>query len=257
MKFSFPILCLLILPASAHHGQDFFLNLDARVPAALRTTAFMSSTWNDDEGWSIEPGILTGLGAGFAAGITASFSDTPGNDASADAVTPQLQWSLPLGDLPFYMGVSVAYHFADEESGDGHNHTHRTPRFNPDAPPVATITDLAPSIHSHGVDALQSRIIMEWEMSTRTRWIANVVYLDAAGSDPAWGYSVGLRQQIAGPWSIGIEALGDFNRHLYQEVAAGVIYSPTHHLGVRLGCSQELGNSDAKSSLLWGLTYRF
>lgn len=259
MKNSIFLLALFTPYAYGHHGQDFFLNLDARVPTSLRTTAFMSSSWNDEEGTGLETGFLTGIGGGFAAGFHTAVSSANGSDASFDGFAPLLQWSIPIENTTFHLGMTVSYYFNQTaENSHAHSHSHRASRGNPDAPPPPVPLAIAdPSIHHHSVDALQARFIMEGEISSQLRWVTNLIYFDAAGSDPAWGYSLGVRQQLYGPWAIGVEALGDFNLHLYQEMAVGIIYSPRHDLGLRFGYSHELGNSSSPGTLLGGLTYRF
>jgi len=73
-----PILSLLLSTglAMAHHGQDFFVTLDARVPAKGGFSAFATAAAGEDD-FSLESGLIAGLGAGFAAGSPMQVPPSP------------------------------------------------------------------------------------------------------------------------------------------------------------------------------------
>ena len=265
------LLLLLVLPAfaSAHHGQDFFVNLDARTPAEGRFTAFATLTSSESD-FTLEPGILAGIGGGLALGATADFTDN--GSFHATGITPLLQWSAALGNSPLRIGISTAFHFSDSSrspvgttTGGGHHHNHRSARdvFNPDAPdPSGPAIDATPpagssTIHLHGTDYYQSRIMLEWSVSDRLRSVANLIAAGTSGSNLALGYSVGIRREVTPLLAVGLESIGDFNFHGHHQVIGSVIITPRHDLGLRLGLGHGLGSAGDSTSLHTGITWRF
>lgn len=278
-------LCFLLTSgiAVAHHGQDFFLTLDARVPAKKAFSAFATAAAGEDD-FTLEAGLLAGLGAGFTIGFSTAFSDADGFEA--DGITPIIQWSAPLGKSPLRIGAAVSYHFslASEATVSGHSHgghVHRrtvpstsfsassassAPRFggfNPDAPPTpipvpeASAVDSSPTIHLHDEDYYLGRLIIEYELSHHTRFVGNVIFAGTSNSDLAMGYALAMRHSFTHEWAVGIEGTGDFNTGGYHQIVAGVIHSPRHDLGLRLGVSHGIGNSQEGISGLFGVTWRF
>lgn len=261
--------------ALAHHGQDFFVTLDARVPAKDSFSLFSTAAAGEED-LTVETGLLAGLGAGFAAGFAVDFTDSGGFHAAG--ITPMLQWSMPIGESPLRLGANLSYHFFDgsrDSSGGtgghshgGHSHksTTRSKKsgFNPDAPPpptppTATLLDSGGSstIHLHDEDYLLSRLILEYEFSHHTRLVGNLIFSGTSTSDIAIGYALAVRHEFTPKWALGFEAIGDFNPGGYHQLVAGIIHSPRHDLGLRLGLSHGLGATDEGASALCGLTWRF
>ena len=264
----------------AHHGQDFFVTLDARVPAKNGFSAFSTTAAGEDD-FSLETGLITGVGAGLAAGFTVDFSDT--GSFQANGITPILQWSAPLGESPFRLGAAFTYHFHDSSrsahggghSHGGHSHARVAPpapffmlsaplmlAFNPDAPltpnpqPAAAVGDSS-TIHLHDEDFFLTRLILENELSQHTRVVGNLILAGTSSSDTAIGYALAVRHSFTHEWAVGFEAIGDFNTGGYHQLVAGVIHSPRHDLGLRLGVSHGLGATDEGATGLFGITWRF
>lgn len=268
--------------AMAHHGQDFFVTLDARVPAFGGFSAFTTAAAGEDD-FSLETGLIAGLGAGFAAGFTVDFNDA--NSFQANGITPIIQWSSPLGDSPLRLGAAFSYHYHDSSraaqggggghSHGGHSHARSAPvafsapsgiatrTFNPDAPtfptpqPSLTAAGGSSTIHLHDEDFFLTRLILEYELGHHTRAVGNLIIAGTSSSDTAIGYSLALRHSFTHEWAAGFEAIGDFNTGGYHQLVAGVIHSPRHDLGLRLGVSHGLGATDEGATGLFGITWRF
>ena len=271
-----PLVALLCLAgvARGHHGQDFFVNLDARVPALGAFTAFANASAAEGE-FVLEPGLMAGLGAGFGLGLSADFSDD--GSFHAAGITPMLQGSTAVGDSSLRLGASLAWHLADSSrlpagghGGHGHgSHTHSRraavaagrAATNPDAPPTPAPQAAAPpagsTIHLHDTDYLATRLIAEWECTRNTRLVGNLILAGTSGSDLALGYSFGIRHELGTRWALGLEGIGDFDTGGYHELIGSVVFSPRRDLGLRAGVGHGLGPSSGGASLLTGVTFRF
>lgn len=273
---------LLLLPlaiassARAHHGQDFFVTLDTRVPELGHGSVFISGSWAKNSGADeseINPGFLMGLGGGFAAGSTFQLSNgTPGDFGYAGA-TPLLQWSAAVPDTDFRFGASASYHFADTSHTSSHSsvHTHVIPGgtggpgSNPDAPPPGTVGQHVhgggghshDGIHRHGEDHFQARLIGEWQATGHTRVLANFLMVGGGRDDIDFGYALAVRQDLSARLAIGLEATGDLDSHGLHEAIAGIFYSPAHDVSLRLGVGTGFGTDATDISLHGGMTGRF
>lgn len=276
------IILLLIQSSYAHHGQDFFVNLDARVPAFGKITAFTSSSYvRDDSAYeetSLEPGFLIGTGFGSSFGLTAEWSNSNGSPFNFSGITPIFQWAIALPDSPFRLSFSAAYHIADssaEASNTGH--THGNPRrpplsftpdavtFNPDAPAPgagghgghAHQSHSHGGIHRHGEDFLATRLILEWQATDATRAVANLIVVSGGWSDIDFGYSLGLRHDFSEKWAVGLEAIGDLDSGGEHEIVGGAWFSPRHDINLRLGLGTGIGSNSPQLAVYSGLTWRF
>ena len=292
MKHFLIITLLLVQSASAHHGQDFFVNLDARVPTLGSFTTFASASYvRDDFGGeetSLEPGFLVGTGLGTSIGLTAEWSNSDESPFKYSAITPLFQWSIAIPDSNFRLGFAASYNISDSSSlassattAAGHTHAAATsisvtpssslsfnpdaPAFNPDAPPSGgtghdhgTHNHSSHSgIHRHGEDFLASRLIVEWQANESTRAVANLIVVSGGWSDIDFGYSLGLRHDFNHHWAAGIEAIGDLNSNGEHEVVAGAWLNPRHDLNFRLGLGTGIGGNSPELAVYSGLTWRF
>lgn len=272
MKSIALILFTIVLPsgvALAHHGQDFFVTLDARVPAKNGMFTFATMAVGNDNP-ALEAGFIAGIGSNLALGFAVDGNQI--DDLQANAITPILQWSIPLQDSPLRLGGSFSYHFFDSSRLDatngGHSHgaphSHRralSPRFNPDAPPpppppLVSRSDAA-TIHLHEEDFYLSRFIIEYELSAHTRMVSNLILAGTPEADAALGYACALRHSVSHNWAVGAEAIGDFRASGYHQVILGIIHTPRHDLSLRLGLSTGLGATADDTTGLLGLTWRF
>lgn len=277
---------LLIQTAVAHHGQDFFVNLDARVPQLGSISTFATASYGKDafggEESSIEPGFLVGTGFGTSVGLTAEWSNSDDSPFNHAGITPLLQWSAAIPDSPFRIGVAASYYIANSAAAStlgGHSHTYSpasggsplTTGFNPDA----AFNPDAPSggggghnhgshshgghsgIHRHGEDHFASRLIFEWQACENTRAVANFIVVSGGWSDISYGYSLGLRHDFSHQWAVGLEAIGDLDSNGEHEIVGGVWYNPRHDMNVRLGFGSGIGQDSPELSVYSGLTWRF
>jgi hypothetical protein len=272
------LLCLLpTAAAQAHHGQDFFVTLDTRVPEFAHGSVFTAASWAENSGADetvLDAGFLAGLGAGFAAGATVqSSNETPGSFGYA-GITPLLQWTAPLGDGALRFGASASYHFADSSHTVSHFAFHRHvapdpgggPGGNPDAPPAGSggthihgggHSHSHDGIHRHGEDHFQARLIGEWQAGADTRVLLNLIAVGTGDDDIDFGYALALRREITATLAAGLECTGDLDSHGRHEAIAGLFYLPRHDLTLRLGAGGGFGPGAASLLLHGGLTWRF
>lgn len=263
--------------ARAHHGQDFFVTLDTRVPELTAGSVFLSGSWSKTSGadeTELESGFLAGLGGGFAFGSAFRLSnETPGSLGYA-GVTPLLQWSTAVPGTALRFGASASYHFADSAHVVSHISVHRHvvpeapsgPGANPDAPPPGSggphvhadgHSHSHDGIHRHGEDHFQTRLIGEWQAAERTRVLVNVLTVGGGREDIDFGYAVAVRQDLTSRLAAGIEVIGDVDSNGLHEGIAGVFYSPWHEVTLRLGAGTGLGPGSTDFSLHGGVTWRF
>lgn len=266
------ILIGLVTQAFAHHGQDFFLALDARPPTKGDFTGFTSLTWSDSSTGrelSLEPGIIYGLGSGCAIGTSISFSETPSDPLAYSGVSPMLTTSLPTLFHSVHFGFSASYHFSDNSFESSEQHIHNTPLpdpgnlgGNPDAPSDGesvshTHNHSHRGIHRHGESYYQFRAIAEWQLTSDTRIVANAITIGTSTQDIDLGYALALRHNLTDHWGMGVEIIGDMNRHGYHEAIAGIFWSPSHRCTIRLGAGRGIGGESKDITLSSGFAYHF
>ena len=276
MKFP-ALLCFIPSLALAHHGQDFFVTLDSEVPDVDSATTFTSFEWSRNgttDELSFEPGFLVGIAPGLAAGTSVSFTDNGGGDWAYSAVTPQVQFQIPPGDLPISFGISASYSFADGAAGHDHGatvHVHGSTSssnidLGPDAPPAGSgepphghshSGHSHDGIHRHGEDYFQLRFVAEAALDDKTRLVGNLIGVATDSGEIDLGYALGIRRQITHDLALGLEAIGDFDLHGEHEVIGGVYWSPTHTCVIRLGAGAGIGAVASDFSIHSGVTWHF
>ena len=263
------LIAFLTLPSAAHHGRDFLLVQDAAVPApftGILYNNFELATRQGPDEWSIEPGIVYGLGRGLSAGITASFLDEGGGMDFA-SLSPQMQWQISDASSRFRFSLLAGYQFG-QGSPEGHSHGSEEesicgPEYGPDAPACDEIethdhsTHVHGGIHQHGVDALFARFIMETDLTKTTRLAVNLITVVPDGAGAAWGYAAGLRHAISHDFAVGLECLGDFNSSGYHEAALAAYYSPTHRITLKFGAGAGLTDESPDLTIHAGAMFRF
>lgn len=279
MKFP-ALLCFVPSIALAHHGQDFFVTLDSKVPAVYSATTFTSFVWSrtgaSDE-LSFEPGVLVGIAPGLAVGTSVSFEDDGGGNWQYSGVSPRVQFQIPTGDFPVTFGVSASYSFADGAAGHDHGaagHTHGDTGggsgdidLGPDAPPPGSGGG-QPHVHSHGGHShggihrhgenhFQLRFVADAALDEKTRLVGNLIGVAADSGEIDFGYALGIRRQISPKLALGLEAIGDFNVHGEHEVIGGVYWSPNHSCLIRFGAGAGIGAVANDFSIHSGFTWRF
>lgn len=125
------------------------------------------------------------------------------------------------------------------QEADGHSHSH------------------ADSIHNHDSNLFTCRIAFEADLTKTTLLVGNLICSLPEEGSAAWGYGIGLRQKIRAGLAVGVEALGDFDPHGYQEALAAVYWEPMHHLTLKAGVGTGLSTTSPDATLRAGLVWMF
>lgn len=111
------------------------------------------------------------------------------------------------------------------------------------------------SIHNHDDNLFTARLIFEADLTENTLLVGNLINVIPEGGDAAWGYAIGLRQRLRPGLSVGVEALGDFDRNKHQEVLGAVFWEPMHHVllkvGVGTGLTAVSPDTTVRAGILW------
>jgi hypothetical protein len=263
--------------AQAHHGQDFLLNYDPGIPGVNRVVGMTAFEWTKQSDGvneiSAEPGFLWGITPTIAIGTTVRIADEGTGSWGYSGVNPMIQFMLPRNGRRWSVGVFAGYLFADSanqpEHSHGEEHIHDPNPggidLGPDAPPPEPLVHLHEGgashshtgIHRHGEDHFQLRLLFETPLWEDSKFVCNLIGVTPGGGDYAFGYSVGVRQEITHEWSVGLEAIGDFNTNGEHEALAGVYWTPIHECTVRFGAGKGIGSASKDFSLHTGFTWRF
>lgn len=274
--------------AHAHHGRDFILIQDSAIPAQFGGVVIAGYQWSrdgDEDFFSSEPGFYIGLAPALAFGLTAGFSDD-GNGWQYTGVTPQFVLSLlgPSGPRNVRVGLWAGYEFAESSSlssgtralppGGGNGNG-----GGPDARSLAAAHTGPVALHAgghgsvqsgqdntsgrginrHGESGLYSRFIVEADLATRTRAIANLIsFVPDGGGKAGFGYAAGVRYEVNHDLSLGVEALGEFLSYgSSHEVLLTTMIGLPGHLSFRLGVGGGLTRSSPDFTLSTSFLLRF
>ena len=113
------------------------------------------------------------------------------------------------------------------------------------------------TIHTHGQDAFIGRMIMETDLSDHSKLVVNLINVLPDDGTAAWGYAVGVRQNLSHAVSVSVEAIGDFSADGYHEISAGAFFIPHHNVTVRAGAGVGLTPDSPDWSLRGGVVWRF
>lgn len=240
MKRFLSLLSVLLLGATtarAHHGQSFILVEDVQCACCDHVMLLSNFEWErgaEGSEFGFSPALFVGINSRLSLSLEADFRDEVEASWQYTSVTPALHFQITPPDcsLPFKLGISAGYQFGiGEDFEDG------------------------PSIHAHGVDAFVGRFIIETRITDHLLAVFNL--LNVAGPETAWGYAAGLRQTVSDQVSIGLEAMGDFKSHGWQEMVGGIYYQPTHALTLKLGAGFGLNETTPDFTLRAGVIVRF
>lgn len=287
MVFTLGMLHTLSPQVHAHHGRDFILLQDSAIPAQFSgvfTTGYQWTRDGSNDSFSTEPSFYLGLTSSLAFGLSAGFSDD-GDGWNYTGVTPQIVWSIlgPTGPRNVRIGLWAGYEFAEStDSTTGIQTTAQnggTPGSGPDARSFSTLTDPGKSpfhsghtavsgnqddrgprgIHRHGESGLYTRIIVEADITEKTRAIANLIsFVPVEGGQVGFGYAAGMRHEVNHDLSFGIEALGEFLSYgSSHEVMLTTMIGLPRHLAFRLGVGGGLTRSSPDFTLSTSILWRF
>lgn len=280
------LLLFIVTALHAHHGRDFILVQDSAIPDYLSGVAIGGIEWTSDgdtNEFSTEPGFYIGLSKYLAFGLSAGFSDD-GDGWKYTGITPQIVLSLipPTGPTNFRAGLWVGYEYAEDISGavssGAHGHGGGNNGGGPDAPPVSgwdfrrdkyhgipsssgsgTSSSAQGGIQRPGESGLQSRLILESDVTQKTRAVLNLVsFVSGTKGKPGFGYAAGLRHEFSHDLSFGIEALGDFEeRQSSQQILLTTMIGLPRHLSLRLGAGGGLTRAAPDFTLHTSFLWRF
>jgi len=280
-----PLCALLLLITTilhGHHGRDFILIQDSAIPSYLSGVAIAGYEWTSDgdtNEFATEPGFYIGLTESIAFGLSAGLSDA-GDGWKYTGITPQIVLSLipPTGPANFRAGLWVGYEYAEELSSSAsgaHGHGGSNGGGGPDGPPPSAWSfrrkhhgipssgdgsggsSAQGGIQRAGESGLQSRIILESDVTENTRAVLNLIsFVSGDGGKPGFGYAAGLRHEFSHDLSLGIEALGDFEKRQssHQVLFTTMIGLPKHlslRLGIGGGLTRAAPDFTMHTSFLW------
>lgn len=287
MVLSLGIFHALSSSAYAHHGRDFILLQDSAIPAQFSGVFTGGYQWTRDgsnDSFSTEPSFYLGLTSSIAFGLSAGFSDD-GNGWNYTGVTPQIVWSIlgPTGPRNVRVGLWAGYEFAESVTSTTGVQTAvqngGSPGSGPDARSFSAFTDPGKSpfhsghsavagrqgdsggrgIHRHGESGLYTRIIVEADVTEKTRAIANLIsFAPVDGADVGFGYAAGMRHEVNHDLSFGIEAIGEFLSYgSSHEVMLTTMVGLPRHLAFRLGVGGGLTRASPDFTLSTSILWRF
>ncbi|MES2705095.1 MAG: hypothetical protein V4726_00690 [Verrucomicrobiota bacterium] len=133
--------------------------------------------------------------------------------------------------------ATAAHDHADTAAGHSHSHEN--------------------SIHNHDDSLWTSRFTFEADLTKSTLLVGNLICSLPEGGSAAWGYGIGLRQKLRPGLAVGFEAIGDFDRHGYQEALGAVYWEPMHHLTLKAGVGTGLSSTSPDATVRAGLIWMF
>lgn len=113
------------------------------------------------------------------------------------------------------------------------------------------------SIHNHDDNLLTTRFIFEADLAPGTLLIGNLLNVIPESGESAWGYAIGLRQRLRPGLAVGVEALGDFDRSLHQEVLGAVFWEPIPHVLIKAGVGTGLNANSPDATVRAGILWMF
>lgn len=229
----------LVLPASAHHGQDFLVAIDAGVnrPWEIRTTfGGEFSDYGNFEENSLIHSVILGLPNNLTLiNILRSADDEEGSWSTL-STTPMLQWTAPspgLGGVMSSLRFAVAAGWEISLNGDrDHRHNHGSPSLVDCSslvaiPPAFLACQLANQnaanhthggdghahhgIHRHGQSHGFLRLVAELNPTPQDRLVFNAITVFPEDDAVQWGYATAYRRRFDDHWATGIEAIGDLD----------------------------------------------
>ena len=150
---------------------------------------------------------------------------------------------------------------------DGHTHT-AAPAPSRDTEETETVAEPLPvlattpthehrGIHRHGESGLHSRLIIEADLSSRDKLVANLINFTPKEGRGAWGYGVGLRHAFTHDFAMSVEAVGDFDAALEHQVMVAAHVSPVHWITIKVGVGVGITPDASDVAVHTGLVWRF
>lgn len=115
----------------------------------------------------------------------------------------------------------------------------------------------ATGIHRHGEEGMVARLIATIDLGAKDQAVMNLINFTPREGNAGWGYALGYRHSFHHDLAVSLEAIGDFDSTADHEVLAGVHWSPTHHLVLKLGAGVGVGDESSDFSIHTGIVLRF
>ncbi len=112
-------------------------------------------------------------------------------------------------------------------------------------------------IHNHDDNLFTARLIFEADVTPDTLVVGNLISVLPEGGSAAWGYAIGVRHRFRPGLAVGVEALGDFDSHGYQEVLGAVFWEPMPHVLLKVGVGSGLTSVSPDATLRAGVLWMF
>lgn len=255
-------LLAVVTTLRASHGQNFLLLEDYDIPQPGGGQITGTFDWELDDSvdsYSTEPSLLLGLFPNTAVSIAPRFADEAGGGWEYSSITPRLYFRLPKGEMPLHMGVSFGYQFAeghDEAGSEEHHDEHGHESHHEDEAEPHTHGE-GGGIDDHDSNLWHTRLLIEADLSEKTKAVFNLIGVFPQAGDAAWGYGLGVRHLVLETLALGLEARGDFASRGQHELLVGSYWSPVHDFTVRLGCGFGLTDETPDFVLRTGVIWRF
>jgi hypothetical protein len=285
MKLAASLALALILPAAAHHGQDFLVAIDAGVnrPWEFRTTfgGEFSDYGSFDEN-ALTQSVILGLPHNLTFINILRYADGGSGSWNTFSTTPMLQWTAPplglkgpLSSLRF--AVAAGWEIPINRGYD-HDHDHGVPPMMDCSslvaiPPAFLACQLAnqnaanhihgsgghahDGIHRHGESHGFLRFVAELNPTPQDRVVFNTITVFPEDGSVNWGYAAAYRHRFGSKFAMGVEAIGDFNTYGEHLVyLTGTSYF-NRSLSFTVGAATGLNSKSPDLTLQTLLSWRF
>lgn len=276
---------VLVLPVSAHHGQDFLVAIDAGVnrPWEIRTTfGGEFSDYGEFEENSLVQSVILGLPKNLTFINILRYADDEEGSWNTLSTTPMLQWTAP---SPGFGGVMSSLRFAVAAGWEiplngvrTHGHDHGSASLTDCSslvaiPPAFLACQLANQnaanhthageghdhggIHRHGQSHGFLRLVAELNPTPQDRLVFNTITVFPEDDTAQWGYAAAYRHRFGSRFAMGLEAIGDLDASGEHLAYLTGTYYFNEHLSWTIGAATGLTSVSPDFTLQTLLSWRF
>lgn len=188
---------------------------------------------------ALTPEEIAAMNGGGGPATPPATAPAAATQSPSTAAAPKSKSSSKKSSKSSSKTAPTAHDHADAADAHAHSHSHEN------------------SIHNHDDNLFTSRFSFEADLTQSTLLVGNLICAVPEGGSAAWGYGLGLRQRLRPGLSVGVEALGDFNRHSYQEALGAVYWEPMHHVILKVGAGTGLSSTSPDATVRAGLLWMF
>ncbi len=146
---------------------------------------------------------------------------------------------------------------APKHVGHGHSTTTTQIRTTKGTVTEEQITVLKAVRHQERVEGLNSRLIIETDLSSSDRLVLNLTHFTPNRGTSQLGYAAGIRHAFSHDFAMSIEALGSFEEDNWHQAILAAHIGILHHLTFKIGGSVGLTKDTPDFSLHTGFVFRF